>query len=122
VLSLPHIAQLVCFSVLLACGQILFKVAASSLPPLNSVASLTSLFVNPWIYFAVLLYGAATLLWIFILQQVPLSSAYPFVALGFVIIPLASWVIFKEPLNLFYCMGVALVIAGLGMITMMSGK
>lgn len=121
-LSISHIAQLVCFSALLACGQMLFKVAATTVPSLSSVSALSALFVNPWFHLALLLYAVATLLWIFILQQVPLAHAYPFVALGFIIIPLASWLLFKEPLNLQYAFGVALIIAGLGMITIWGSK
>lgn len=121
-LSIPHIIQLCGFAFLLACGQMLFKLSAATLPPLASVAGATALFTNLWFWLALVLYGSAMLLWIFILQQVPLSLAYPFVALGFVIIPLASWIFFKESLNLQYALGVALIIAGLGVITVMVPK
>ncbi len=121
-LSISHILQLMLFSVLLSCGQMLFKVVASALPAFNSVSWFLTLAVNPWFYLAVLLYGAATLLWISILQHVPLSLAYPFVALGFVIVPLASWVLFKEPLNISYALGVVFIIIGLGMIAIWGAK
>lgn len=121
-LSSVHIFQLLAFSLLLALGQMLFKVAASMLPPLSTLAGIMALSVNPWFYLALALYGSATLLWILILQDVPLSLAYPFVALGFVIIPLASFLIFKEPLNIYYGLGVACIIGGLGLITVLGGK
>ncbi len=121
-LSTTHIIQLCSFAILLSCGQMLFKLSASSLPSLASVNGIFALFLNLWFWLALVLYGAATLLWIFILQQVPLSLAYPFVALGFVIVPMGSWILFKEPLSLYYIMGVFLIIAGLGVITIMAPK
>lgn len=78
-----------------------------------SVNGLLSLATNVWFWTALSLYGTATLLWIYILQHIPLSLAYPFAALGFVIIPAASWLIFKEPINLYYLAGAALIISGL---------
>lgn len=116
ILSSVHIFQLCSFSFLLSCGQILFKLAATDLPPITSINGIFSLFLNYWFWSAMLLYGTATLLWIIILQQVPLSRAYPFAALGFVVVPLVSWVLFKEPLNFSYAIGVFLIIVGLGII------
>jgi len=121
-LSLTQIAQLCSFAVLLACGQILFKLSASTLPPLASTAGLIALATNLWFWAALVLYGTATLLWILILQQVPLSAAYPFMALGFVLVPAASHFLFKEPLNLFYGLGVLLIIGGLGVIMTLASK
>lgn len=121
-LSLSHIIQLCLFAALLSGGQILFKVASTTSPSLTTITDVLFLFKNIWFWLALVLYGTATLLWIFILQQVPLSLAYPFVALGFIIVPLASWGIFKEPLNLSYIAGVALIVGGLGIITVMAPK
>ncbi len=121
-LSLTQIAQLCSFAVLLAAGQILFKLSASTLPPLASVNGMVALATNFWFWTALTLYGTATLLWIIILQQVPLSLAYPFMALGFVFVPVASYILFKEPLNLFYGLGVLLIIGGLGVIMTLASK
>ncbi len=120
-MALINIIQLTAFAFLLACGQITFKKTAMTLPPLASKEGAVALMLCPWFWLALMLYGAATLLWIGILQKVPLSLAYPFVALGFIIVPLASWGLFREPLNWSYAGGVALIIAGLGLITVMGG-
>ncbi len=121
-LSLSQILQLVCFSLLLACGQTLFKYAAVSLPPLTSIPSFVALLTNLWFWGALVLYGTATLLWIIILQNVALSLAYPFAALGFIFVPAIAWILFKEPLNAYYLIGIILIIGGLGMITVMGSK
>jgi multidrug transporter EmrE-like cation transporter len=98
-LGTMQILQLTGFAFLLASGQILFKKTAISLPPLNSVDGFIALALNPWLWAALILYGTATLLWIIILQNVQLSLAYPFVALGFVLVPLASWLFYSETLS-----------------------
>ena len=121
-LSLSHVIQLISFSFLLAAGQMLFKKTALSVPNLTSVEGMIGLIMNMWFWLALTLYGTATLLWIMILQHVNLSLAYPFAALGFVIIPVASWFLFKEPISLSYVIGAALIIAGLCVITLTGSK
>ncbi|HPD82301.1 MAG: hypothetical protein R3D88_09350 [Alphaproteobacteria bacterium] len=119
---LTHIQliQLCSFSILLTVGQILFKLTAISAPPLNNIQALISLTTNLWFWGALILYGAATLLWIFILQNVSLSLAYPFTALGFILIPLVSYIIFKEPITWQYSIGVVLILIALKFI--MTGR
>jgi len=116
-LSLAQITQLCLFSVLLAAGNIFFKLTALNSPPLNSIQGLMTLPLNPWFWGALVLYGIATVIWTITLQNVALSIAYPFAALGFVFVPLASYVIFKEPINLQYIIGVVLILVALKLIT-----
>ncbi len=119
-LSASHVLQLVGFSVLLSSGQMLFKYAAITSPVLNSFHGFLSLALNPWFIVAVILYAVATILWILILQQVPLSMAYPFVALGFVLVPLGAHYFLHETLNFYYLIGVLFVVLGLGFILRMA--
>lgn len=116
-----HFALLVLFSLMLSAGQVLFKVTAKGLPDLNQFQALFMYFltsVSFWI--AIILYGAATMIWIFILKFVPLSQAYPFAALGFIFVPLASVIFFNEPINAPYILGSVLIICGLGVISFYS--
>ena len=101
------------FALLLAAGQILFKSAALSLPTIRTFSDLTSTLQIPVLWLAFLLYGAATLLWIYLLQTVPLSRAYPFAALGFVLVPAAGVLLFNEKVGLSYVGGAALIVSGL---------
>jgi drug/metabolite transporter (DMT)-like permease len=50
---------------------------------------------------------------VYLLNGVPLSRAYPFMALAFAIVPLFGWLLFRESLDLRYCAGLALMLAGL---------
>lgn len=112
-LSVGQIGMLILFAVMLAAGQLLFKMASTTSDNLRELQGLLSLAGNPWFWIALILYGVATLLWLVILQRVPLSTAYPFVALGFVIVPLGAWALYGEPLALRHLFGTALIIGGL---------
>ena len=112
-MSIGQVAGLVCFSLLLAAGQILFKTAALAAPVMNSVRGFAGLLLLPSFWAAMVLYGGATLLWIHLLQTIPLSRAYPFAALGFVIVPVAGLLLFGERVSVTYAVGALLVIAGI---------
>lgn len=108
-----QIGSCVGFALLLAAGQILFKSAALSLPTIWTLGDLTSTMRIPALWLAILVYGAATVLWIYLLKTVPLSRAYPFAALGFVLVPAAGVLLFNEKVGLSYVGGAALIVSGL---------
>jgi drug/metabolite transporter (DMT)-like permease len=112
-MTLLQAAQLCAFAVLLAAGQILFKRAADSNPPLRQVADVFGLAGNLYAWAALVLYGAATLYWIYLLQQIPLSRAYPFAALSFVLVPAFAWIVFGDTITLRYVGGVGLIVLGM---------
>jgi len=101
------------YPLLLAVGQLLFKRTATRLVGLPMPEQLLTLEVQPSFYAAGLLYAAAT---VWLLTYIPLSAAYPFVALSFVIVPVASWWFFGEPPDLQYWTGIGLIVAGVGVI------
>src|SRR6478609_7757214 len=74
---------LVAFALLLSTGQVLFKQAAVVG---NGKPFHLTLF-NGWVAAALVLYAIATGLWVWVLRTTPLSVAYPFVALGFILVP-----------------------------------
>jgi len=97
------------FALSLAAGQVLFKKTADTW---SAAGTGIMGIVSPWLFAALALYGAATLLWIYILRSAPLSQAYVFSLLGSAIVPVAGFVIFKEPLSLRYAIGASLVLVG----------
>ena len=101
----------------MAAGQILFKKVSQQIPPLDGWRALISLASNGWFIAAVSLYLLATVLWIGILREIPLSRAYPFIALGFVLVPLAGNLFFSESLDSRYFLGVAFIIVGIVLTT-----
>jgi undecaprenyl phosphate-alpha-L-ara4N flippase subunit ArnE len=109
-----QIAALLGISAMIAGGQTLFKVAALRLnKDAEPISNLLTLSTVPSFWLALVLYGCGTLMWIHILQTVPLSRAYPFAALGFVIVPVLAVLLFSEKLSLTYALGAALIVAGI---------
>ena len=93
-------------------GQVLFKVTADYVRahPEQGMAAYVS---NPWIWVALALYGSAIVLWIKVLQSVPLSVAYPAMALVFVFVPLAGVVVFEETQGIRFFAGIVLIALGI---------
>ena len=118
-LTLFQVAMLVGFAFLLSFGQILLKYVAISLKGENSDLLTLGIQVvlNPFAWAALGLYLCATVCWVLVLRSVPLTIAYPFAALGFVIVPVATYFLFHEPLTLKYGLGTASVIFGLYLIS-----
>ena len=95
-------------------GQLLFKLAANySTTHFPQEITLTSYIMNPYLWSALVIYGSATLFWMWLLRSVPLNQAYPFMALAFVIVPLLSSLFLGEKVDARYLVGVALIMAGL---------
>jgi drug/metabolite transporter (DMT)-like permease len=103
---------LVTFSVMLAVGQMFFKVVARSMQGLPLGEGMLAIVGMPMLYFALALYGAATLLWIWILSRVPLSQAYPWVAVAMATVPILAGAVFHERVSPAYWLGIALVMLG----------
>lgn len=108
--------MLILSSVAMICsGQLLFKAVgrklAAGLPVTDlGVAALGAVAIG--------IYGAATLLWIHVLRTVPLTKAYPFMALSFVIVPIGSVLLFSEQVRSQYVIGTALIVAGVVITTL----
>ena len=97
----------------LAVGQLIFKYVG------NRIASLSwsELTAHPDVaaVFAagVALYGVTTIFWVMALRELPLSRAYVFAALAFVLVPVGAWLVFGEKLTANYMIGVALIVTGI---------
>ena len=111
-LSATMAAFIVATIAVLSCGQILFKRAAGGID-LARPASLLS----PQLALALLLYAAATVMWLVVLGRVKLSVAFPFYGLSFVFVPLLAWWWLGEPLGWRSLAGGLLIIAGLMVIS-----
>jgi drug/metabolite transporter (DMT)-like permease len=105
------------YALILSAGQLLFKKAALSTGTLASIADLRQVVFNPWLWIAFFLYVGATFLYVVILQRVPVSTAVLFNALCFVLVPLGAMALFGEALGWRHVIGVALIVAGLVVVT-----
>ena len=98
-----------------ALAQMCLK-AGTSRPDTNgaesAVQELTGLLQSPLVYLGLGLYGLGAILWLFVLARVPLSLAYPFVGIGFILTAAAGAVVFQENLNVTRIAGTMLIAAG----------
>ncbi|WP_455874376.1 transporter [Rhizobium yanglingense] len=97
---------------LIASGQVLFKLASAATGEL-SVRNILALLLNPVLLAALLLYGLGTIIWIYVLKAVPLTIAYSFMGLTFCFVPLLAQVFLGEVLTVRYAIGAAFIIAGM---------
>jgi len=67
---------------------------------------------SPWVWLGLAVFGISAVVWLVVLSRVPLSLAYPFNALGYLVILTASILLLHERANLFTWAGTTLV-AGL---------
>jgi drug/metabolite transporter (DMT)-like permease len=97
---------------MISSGQILFKMIAKNMPGSFALSEWIAFVFAPLTISVFALYGIATFLWIYVLKLYPLSTAYPIMALGFVIVPFASFIFFNEQITLRLIMGSLLIICG----------
>jgi drug/metabolite transporter (DMT)-like permease len=109
---MTNMLSLAAFSLLLASGQVLFKQVGLSVRGEQSAAGFLSILFHPLLYAALLLYGVATILWIWILSRVPLSQASPWVGATVVVVVLLGWWLFGERPSRIFWLGLALVTIG----------
>jgi drug/metabolite transporter (DMT)-like permease len=107
-----NLFSLLIFTGLLAGGQLLFKHVGLAMKGKPLVEGFITVAHAPALYAALSVYAVSTLLWIWILSRIPLSQAYPWVAVGLVIVPLLAWLVFGERVGNVYWLGVVFVILG----------
>jgi drug/metabolite transporter (DMT)-like permease len=108
-----NIALLATVAFSLAVGQLLFKKAGLAIQDRPIADGMLAIIREPAFYAALLLYGCTTLLWIWILSRVPLSRAYPWIAVTTAIVPCIGWLVFDEPVAPYFWVGLALILFGL---------
>jgi len=98
-------------SALLVCGQLLFKLTARN-KEISSLPDVMQLLLSPYMIAAIILYGAATLLWVYILTKVPISYAYPIQSLAFPLVVMLAVPLFKETVPVYRWIGIGVILAG----------
>ena len=100
-----------------AFGQVLLKYAMIKHGPIDfSFRGLFGLITEPRLLFALVLYAAALLMWLHVLSKISLSTAYPMLAITYVIVPLLSLAFFGERIQQPQIIGICLVLVGVAMI------
>jgi drug/metabolite transporter (DMT)-like permease len=102
---------LVCV-VLIGSGQLLFKASAAQWRLDAGLWVAVRSLLSPTFLLALVVYGFATLVWIYALRIVPLSAAFPLYALAFLLVPILAHLFAGEPLTANTLIGGAVIIAG----------
>ena len=104
-------------------GQISLRFGAAKLGNLHTgqgiMGSLACAFrgvFTPYVFFGLLLYAVSAVIWIFVLNQVKLSFAYPMISLSYVIVVLLSALILHERVSLVTIGGLVLISVGVSLI------
>lgn len=99
-------------------GQVVLKwqVSRAGVAPTDSLGRLAfvlGMLLNPWVLSALAAAFLGMLTWMLALTRLELSYAYPFTSLSFVLIFIASVVLFHEPVSTTKLIGMALIVCGL---------
>jgi multidrug transporter EmrE-like cation transporter len=117
----PNLVLLILLSVILSAGsQVLLKFGMTT-PAVKSVLEnkesplsiLLTIATSPAVLIGLLCFGLSAVVWLFVLAKIPLSSAYPFVALGIAITVVAGRFMFGEPISISKLIGVGAILVGI---------
>lgn len=123
VLPLPSLMLLLFAVFSSAGGQIMLKhgmkgAAATAGEQGGSVALRAA--TSPWVVIGLVIFAVSAVAWMTTLAKVPLSIAYPFNALGYLLIVLAGATVLHERTSMWTWGGSLLVVVGL--VTVMAGQ
>jgi len=68
---------------------------------------------NPWVLGGMSLHVSALVVWLWALSRVDISFAYPFLALGYVLVGTMAWLWLGEELSSMRGVGMAIIIIGI---------
>ena len=115
-MTIASVALLLFAVVSAATGQVMLKhgMQVASARAADSGGSLAlRAATSPWVLLGLVVFGVSAVAWLAALARVPLSVAYPFNALGYIVILTASVVLLHERANVLTWVGSLMVVSGL---------
>ena len=109
---------LIISSVLLnAAAQIFLKTGMNSISPLNTeqpvFRTIQSVLFNFHNVLGFISYGISIILWLWVLSKIDVSYAYPFQALGYILVTILAWMLFNEQKNTLKVLALIFISIGL---------
>ncbi len=108
-------------SILLAvAGQLLMKkgmMLFGTFPASQLLFKIIPMFLNPYVFFGLACFGMSAVFWLVVLSRLELSLVYPMVSVAYILVALASWVLFKENVTLARWLGILVIIMGVFLIS-----
>lgn len=112
---------LVLVSILLAVsGQLLMKHGMNlfgAFPISQMHFKIVPMILSPWVFSGFILFGISSLFWLAVLSRMQLSMVYPMVSLAYVLVALASIVLFHENVSALRWAGIAVICLGVVLIS-----
>lgn len=94
-------------------GSTYLKLALAKMPPFSWTTEFWgSLLTNWWFMLCGILFGSASILWMYILKHFALSMAYPMASMGYVFALIMAAVFLHESIAWNRWLGVALIMTG----------
>ncbi len=115
-MSIASLALLLFAVIAAACGQVTLKHAmqlASARASADRGSLLASAVATPWLWLGLVVFAISAIAWLAALSRIPLSVAYPFNALGYLVVLTASIVVLHEKAGVLTWIGSLLVVSGL---------
>jgi small multidrug resistance pump len=109
---LPYYAALLTAIVLGVAGQLLFKAGA------GRSGDFIRQFLDPLTMAAFAVYAVSAVLYATSLRKLPLSVAFPSVALSYIAVAIASHLLWQEPLGWPRVSGMVLIVAGVVLVNL----
>lgn len=96
-------------------GQILQKIGSGMVKKEHLKIGIRSIlvFLNPFIFSALIMLFFATIFYLLALSKLPLSIAYPMLSSGYVLVVLLSKIFLKEEVSLKRWLGVFIIMIGI---------
>ncbi|MEK6558295.1 MAG: EamA family transporter [Candidatus Margulisiibacteriota bacterium] len=76
---------------------------------------------NPFVFFGLVLYFTSTLFWLYLISRVPLSFAYPMLSISYVLVAIASLILFHERISVLNWVGITVILVGVCLIAQERG-
>ncbi|MBW5445510.1 EamA family transporter [Cohnella sp. CFH 77786] len=102
--------------VLLVAGQIVWKIGLEKSGGFQLENALHVL-LSPLILLGILIYGLATVVWLYVLSRLPLSFAYPLQSFAYVLALLVAFAMFKESIPPTRWIGAFIIMAGIAVVS-----
>lgn len=91
-------------------SQLCFKMAG--LHSVRKAALVPAWIFNPWLWVALVSSAIGMVFWLLALRRLPLSAAYPWTAMVYVLTPLGSAFLFQDTLSMRYILGMTCIVSG----------
>lgn len=117
---LPYILLIIAV-LLTVTGELFLKHGMSQhgvleLAPETLVRSLFTVFTNPFVMVGFSFIFSASVFWLSVISRIHLSVAYPLLSTGYIIIVLASALLFNEQLTWTRVAGVVVIMGGISLV------